>query len=87
MEKAELQMSITLNAFNNLGQSCKDILTQFYFYKAPLRTIAENLGIEEAAYYAALAKIKEGKIEEAKNLLKNTPSIQNTKLLRQLEKE
>lgn len=63
IEKAELQMSITLNAFNNLGQSCKDILTQFYFYKAPLRTIAENLGIEEASAknkkYRCIQKLKE----------------------------
>ncbi len=39
----------------------------------------------DAAYYAALAKIKEDKLEEAKVFLKNNPSTRNTNLLKELE--
>lgn len=42
---------------------------------------------EDAAYYAALAKIKDGKFEEAKVFLKNNPSTKNTSLLKELEKQ
>ena len=42
---------------------------------------------EDAAYYAALAKIKEGKFEEAKIFLKQNPSTNNTKLLIELEEQ
>ena len=39
---------------------------------------------EDAAYYAALARIKEGKLKEAKMLLESIPSVRNTKLLNEL---
>jgi len=39
---------------------------------------------EDAAYYAALAKIKEGKFEDARLLLKDKPSTRNTKLLNEI---
>lgn len=42
---------------------------------------------EDAAFYAALAKIKDGKFEEAKVFLKNNPSTKNTSLLKELEKQ
>ncbi len=48
-----------------------------------------QLGIfkEDALYYAALAKIKEGKFEEAKVLLIKIPSKRNTKLLTVLKEQ
>lgn len=63
LEKKEAQLSITLTAFENLGQGCKDLLTQFYFHKKPLRAIAESLGLEEASAknkkYRCIQKLKE----------------------------
>lgn len=49
LEKTDRQLSITLAAFEELGQACKDLLTQFYFYKMSLRDIAEGLEIGEAS--------------------------------------
>ncbi|HTO14362.1 MAG TPA: tetratricopeptide repeat protein [Edaphocola sp.] len=40
---------------------------------------------EDAVYYSALAKIKEGKVEEAKILLKNNPSKRSNQLLKELK--
>lgn len=40
---------------------------------------------EDAAYYAALANIKEGRLEDAKSILKKNPSERNTKLLNVLQ--
>ena len=42
---------------------------------------------EDAAYYAALAQIKEGKFEEAKLYLKSDPSDRNSNLLRAIEEQ
>ena len=39
---------------------------------------------EDALYYTALAKIKEGKFKEAKVILENNPSIRNSRLLNDL---
>ena len=41
---------------------------------------------EDAAWYAALAKIKEGEFDEAKVFLKNSSSVRNKKLLKELDK-
>ncbi|MCG2419936.1 sigma-70 family RNA polymerase sigma factor [Aequorivita sp. F47161] len=63
LEKKDKQLTITLAAFENLGQGCKDLLTQFYFNKMSLRTIAEKLNIEEASAknkkYRCIQKLKE----------------------------
>lgn len=63
MEQMETQLTITLSAFENLGEACKDLLTRFYFDKLSLRTIAENLNIEEASAknkkYRCIQKLKE----------------------------
>lgn len=37
----------TMEAFKNLGASCKELLTAFYYDKASLREIAHKLKIEE----------------------------------------
>lgn len=42
---------------------------------------------EDAAFYAALAKIKEGEFAEAKVFLKNNPSPRNTNLLKELDEQ
>lgn len=59
----EQQLSITLTAFENLGQACKELLTLFYFNKMSLKTIAESLDIEEASAknkkYRCIQKLKE----------------------------
>lgn len=62
-EKKEEQLSITLTAFENLGQACKDLLTQFYFHKMSMKTIAASLDMEEASVknkkYRCIQKLKE----------------------------
>lgn len=67
-DKMETRLSITLTAFENLGQACKDLLTQFYFHKLSLRDIAENLHIEEASAknkkYRCIQKLKELTLEK-----------------------
>jgi len=63
MEAKEEQLSITLTAFENLGQACKDLLTQFYFHKMSMKTIAASLDMEEASVknkkYRCIQKLKE----------------------------
>lgn len=62
-EEKEQQLAITMKAFENLGQACKELLTHFYFYKLSLRTIAEKLDMEEASAknkkYRCIQKLKE----------------------------
>lgn len=69
LEKEDEQLSITLTAFENLGQACKDLLTQFYFDKLSLRIIAESLKIEEASAknkkYRCIQKLKELALEKS----------------------
>lgn len=63
LENKEKQMAITLEAFEKLGQGCKDLLTQFYFEKLSIRTIAAALNMEEASAknkkYRCIQKLKE----------------------------
>ncbi len=62
-DEKEEQLSITLTAFENLGQACKDLLTQFYFHKMSLSDIANGLDMEEASAknkkYRCIQKLKE----------------------------
>ena len=44
----DLKLKSTMNAFKNLGQPCKELLTTFYFEKKSLKDIATLLNIEEA---------------------------------------
>jgi RNA polymerase sigma factor (sigma-70 family) len=61
-EKEE-RLTITLSAFESLGQACKDLLKQFYFHKMSLKSIAESLEMEEASAknkkYRCIQKLKE----------------------------
>ncbi|HTO14361.1 MAG TPA: sigma-70 family RNA polymerase sigma factor [Edaphocola sp.] len=62
-EKKESQLTIALAAFEELGQSCKDLLIQFYFHKKPIKEIAKSLAIQEASAknkkYRCIQKLKE----------------------------
>tara|TARA_R110002049_G_scaffold97098_3_gene236951 strand:- start:4396 stop:4968 length:573 start_codon:yes stop_codon:yes gene_type:complete len=42
------KLKTTTNAFKNLGQPCKQLLTSFYYKKKDLREIACELNIEES---------------------------------------
>jgi RNA polymerase sigma factor (sigma-70 family) len=63
VNEKEVQLTITLTAFENLSQACKDLLTRFYFHKMSLRSIAESLEMEEASAknkkYRCIQKLKE----------------------------
>ncbi|WP_197052693.1 RNA polymerase sigma factor, partial [Psychroserpens sp. Hel_I_66] len=45
----EKKLNVTMTAFKDLGQPCKDLLKIFYFEKKSLRDIALDLGIEESS--------------------------------------
>lgn len=38
-----------MSAFNDMGDSCKQLLMQFYYHKKSMREIAQTLGIDEAS--------------------------------------
>lgn len=63
LNEEEQKLSITLNAFKNLGQACKNLLTQFYFHKMSFKEIAINSDMEEASVknkkYRCIQKLKE----------------------------
>ncbi len=46
-EEQDTKLNIAMEAFKNLGQPCKQLLTTFYFEKKSLREIASQLSIEE----------------------------------------
>ncbi|MCB0382051.1 MAG: sigma-70 family RNA polymerase sigma factor [Psychroserpens sp.] len=43
------KLEATMTAFKNLGQPCKQLLTDFYYEKKSLRNIASELQLEEAS--------------------------------------
>lgn len=43
----DLKLKSTMNAFKNLGEPCKELLTNYYFEKKSLKDIAQILNIEE----------------------------------------
>jgi RNA polymerase sigma factor (sigma-70 family) len=43
------KLNQAMEAFKNLGQPCKELLTTFYFNKKSLRDIASQLNIDEAS--------------------------------------
>ncbi|WP_431133304.1 RNA polymerase sigma factor [Psychroserpens mesophilus] len=45
----EDKLKATMNAFKNLGQPCKQLLTNFYYEKKSLKIIASELQLEEAS--------------------------------------
>lgn len=71
VHEKEEQLTITLTAFENLGQACKDLLTWFYFHKMSLKDIAESLDMEEASAknkkYRCIQKLKELALNQVLN--------------------
>ena len=53
----------TMQAFNNLGDACKNLLTKFYFEKKSMQLIAEELAIDAASTrnkkYRCMQKLRE----------------------------
>ncbi|MFK7783071.1 RNA polymerase sigma factor [Psychroserpens sp.] len=49
IDENDEKLSATMNAFKNLGQPCKQLLTNFYYEKKSLRVIASELQLEEAS--------------------------------------
>lgn len=62
-QEEDRQVTLTQQAFSQLGNACKQLLTDFYFSKKPLREIAKNLNISEASTrnkkYRCIQKLKE----------------------------
>jgi RNA polymerase sigma factor (sigma-70 family) len=48
-EENEDKLKSTMSAFKNLGQPCKQLLTNFYYEKKSLRDIASEFQLEEAS--------------------------------------
>ncbi len=63
----------TYAMFKVLGESCKNVLTQFYFYKKSLREIAEELDLDEASArnkkYRCMQKLREMLLKKNKSQL------------------
>lgn len=57
------RLEITRSAFKQLGQACKQLLVSFYFNKKSMRTIANELQIDEASArnkkYRCIQKLRE----------------------------
>lgn len=49
MEIQDKRLTITLEAFENLGEACRNLLSKFYYEKLSIREIALDLEIEEAS--------------------------------------
>lgn len=53
----------TMQAFNNLGEACKNLLTKFYFEKKSMQLISEELDIDAASTrnkkYRCMQKLRE----------------------------
>ncbi len=75
----------TLNYFLGVANLAQGNAKKSLEYLENQERFHQTIFNEDAAYYAALAKIKEGKFEEAKMFLKNNSSDRNTKLLQVLQ--
>ncbi len=79
------QENDTLNYFLGVAHLAQGNSAKSLEYLENQDRFQQGIFKEDAAYYAALAKIKEEKFEEAKKLLSKNPSDRNTKLLQELE--
>ncbi len=77
----------TLNYFLGVANLAQGNAEKSLEYLQNQERFQHSIFKEDALYYGALAKIKEGKFEDAKTLLKKIPSERNTNLLKELEKE
>lgn len=71
----------TLNYFLGVAHLAQGNAPKALDYLENQENFQQGFFEEDAAYYAALAKIKEGKFKDAKALLNKNPSTRNTKLL------
>ncbi len=76
----------TLNYFLGVANLAQGNSKKSLEYLQNQNLFQQGIFKEDAAYYTALAKIKEGQFDDAKILLKNNPSDRNKKLLAELEK-
>ncbi|MBA3985677.1 MAG: sigma-70 family RNA polymerase sigma factor [Flavobacteriales bacterium] len=69
-QEEESRIKETYAVFKELGEQCKEVLTQFYFYKKSIREIAEVLNMEEASArnkkYRCMQKLREMLLEKNK---------------------
>lgn len=75
----------TLNYFLGVANLAQGNADKSLEYLENQERFQEGIFKEDAGYYAGLAKIKLGKFEEAKLLLKKNSSSRNTNLLMELE--
>ena len=75
----------TLNYFLGVSNLALDNAAKSLEYLENQERFQQGIFKEDAAWYAALAKIKERKFKEAEAFLKKNPSIRNTNLLNQLK--
>ena len=76
----------TLNYFLGVTYLAEGNSEKSLEYLEPNQKFTNGIFSNEAPYYTALAKIKEGKFEAAKKLLMENPSEKNTTLLKSLPK-
>ena len=74
----------TLNYFLGVAHLALGNAAKSLEYLESQERFRQGIFKEDAAWYAALAKIKEGKLEEGRQYLKNNPSDRTTKLINQL---
>ena len=77
----------TLNYFMGVANLAQGNTSKSLEYLENQEKFQKGIFKDDAGYYAALAKIKKGKFDEAKALLKNNPSERSTKLLKELENQ
>lgn len=75
----------TLNYFIGVAHLALGNAPKSLVYLEHQERFHQGIFKEDAAWYAALAKIKEGKFEEAGRLLQKYPSARNTNLLNKLD--
>lgn len=71
----------TLNYFIGVAYLAEGNTQKSLFYLEQSQQFGESIFKEDAVFYQALAKVKEGNIEEAKKTLKTLPSEKNNRLL------
>ncbi len=77
----------TLNYFLGVAHLAQGQAEKSLGYLQDQDLFQQSIFKEDAAYYAALAYIKEGDFKQAARVLKKHPSQRNTHLLKELEKE
>lgn len=77
----------TLNYFLGVANLAEGNAIQASEYLQNQERFQHGIFKEDAAWYAALAKIKKGKFKEAKAFLESNPSVRNKRLMNELGKK